>query len=821
MGCGPCKSQNGAVAEKAEADQPPARKLSKNTAQATNQGFTDNMTLLAEKVPLFRRLPKDQLPMIALACEEINFRPGQEVMREGELGHEFFMIKEGEATVMVNHKKVATLKSGDYFGESALLHDDPRSATVVALVPLVTLRIMRQKFRELGLNDLLHFANRKAVGAGATLQGRQIETKPPSAKTEVEKAAMLKALAANANLKPLNLGYAFQQMIDVAWEEDVEAGTNLINQGDLLGDYFYIVKEGVFDIVVDSGDGLKRSVGKVTKGGSFGELALLYVASRAATVICEKKGCLWVIDRTNFKQILIKKSQDNVAEHGSYLDRVELLSPLTTEEKTKVAQALVEKHFAKNDVILKQGDVGNAFYILLQGTVEIVKDGVVSATLEAANSKETAQVFGEQALMNSETRTATVKVVSPTAKVFALDRDDFDALLGPLKDLLIKHAAESIDISPEESSAKTGKAKAKAGTKGKAKKAAGKTKTPSAMPPAPDTSKAPVKKEVPRDKILREELKVLGLLGCGGFGAVDMVQHITTGETMALKAVSKGHIVQCGMKEMIKNEKMILSMTNSIFVIKLFETYVSDQNVYFLLELALGGELYATYNRKGLHGNEPCAKFYSAGVVFAFDHCHMRHIIYRDLKPENLLLTLTGQVKLTDMGLAKFSIGVTYTTCGTPDYFGPELIQSKGHTVAIDWWCLGILIYELMSGHPPFEADHPMQTYSKVMAGFSKVIIHPKCKGEVENITKSFLRPDPADRLGQLPGGIKTIQDHAWYTGFDWAKMESQEMEVPYMPVVKHATDMKNFHARKEDMPPQLHYKDDGTGWDKEFASSS
>merc|ERR1712241_376841 len=141
------------------------------------------------------------------------------------------------------------------------------------------------------------------------------------------------------------------------------------------------------------------------------------------------------------------------------------------------------------------------------------------------------------------------------------------------------------------------------------------------------------------------------------------------------------------------NEKNILSMTNSEFIIKCYETYNGAQSLYFLLEPALGGELYATYNRKGMHGQENHARFYVAGTVFAFEHCHTRHIIYRDLKPENLLLTDTGHIKLTDMGLAKFVIGKTFTTCGTPDYFAPEVIGSTGHTSAVDWWCLGILVF--------------------------------------------------------------------------------------------------------------------------------
>merc|ERR1712217_787881 len=96
---------------------------------------------------------------------------------------------------------------------------------------------------------------------------------------------------------------------------------------------------------------------------------------------------------------------------------------------------------------------------------------------------------------------------------------------------------------------------------------------------------------------------------------------------------------------------------------------------------------------------------------------HSKRIIYRDLKPENILLTETGQVKLTDMGLAKVTIGRTFTMCGTPDYFAPEMVRQCGHTHAVDWWTLGVLTFELMSGHPPFQAFSPMQIYSKVIAG--------------------------------------------------------------------------------------------------------
>jgi len=235
------------------------------------------------------------------------------------------------------------------------------------------------------------------------------------------------------------------------------------------------------------------------------------------------------------------------------------------------------------------------------------------------------------------------------------------------------------------------------------------------------------------------------------------------------------------------------------------------------MELALGGELYATYNRKGLHGSEKHAKYYVAGVTFAFEHLHDRNVIYRDLKPENLLLTEHGHIKLTDMGLAKFVIGKTFTTCGTPDYFAPELISSSGHNKAVDWWTLGVLIFELMSGHPPFESAYPMQIYTKVMKGINKVVMPQKCQGATGELIKALLKNDPGERIAMKTGGVQNVKDHNFFSGFEWAKMKKLELPPPYVPVVKSKKDLANFCARKEDMPRQLEYHDPGTGWDKDF----
>merc|ERR1719232_920259 len=364
------------------------------------------------------------------------------------------------------------------------------------------------------------------------------------------------------------------------------------------------------------------------------------------------------------------------------------------------------------------------FYVLVEGNVQVEKDKKKVADLKATTSQP--QFFGEKALLNNEPRAATLKVTSKGATALCVDKVSFDMLLGPLDQL---------------------QKRGKDGTATVQKVGAG---------GAPEGRTFGL--------INRKDLKRLGLLGCGGFGAVEMVEHVKTSETYALKALSKGYVVKSGMQQSVISEKNVQLMCDSPFIVTLFETYNGDQSLYFLLELALGGELYATYNKKNMWGNDTCAKYYVAGTTYAFEHLHSKKIVFRDLKPENLLLNDHGHVKLTDMGLAKVIVGKTFTTCGTPDYFAPELIASKGHTHAVDWWTLGILNFELMSGHPPFESAYPMQIYSKVMKGISKVPFPPKCQGPVGDLIKALLKKDPSERLPMQPQGQKKIRDHKWYT---------------------------------------------------------
>eukprot|EP00420_Gonyaulax_spinifera_P036203 CAMPEP_0197884792 /NCGR_PEP_ID=MMETSP1439-20131203/11115_1 /TAXON_ID=66791 /ORGANISM="Gonyaulax spinifera, Strain CCMP409" /LENGTH=788 /DNA_ID=CAMNT_0043504535 /DNA_START=56 /DNA_END=2422 /DNA_ORIENTATION=+ len=747
------------------------------------EGKEENVTFLKE-VELFKRLPESDLPVIAANVKTVSKAPGQTIIEQGATGEEFFLIKSGTCTVYINEKMVAELKAGDYFGENALLREQPRTATIKVKNPVEMLCLTREKFYELGLHAKVPFPKRGACGGG----NFAVEHKEPSSFSPDETKLIQKALQSNQNLSEAGVQLdenKIKSIISKMWKEDVTEGKELIQQGDLSADYFYVVTSGSFEInkakeTQSAETAAQTSLGMINTGGSFGELALLYLAPRAATITATSPSVVAVLDRPQFKEIMVSSDKEAAKEYIKYLDKVTILAELKPEEKEKLAEALIEVSFVKDQTIFEKGEPGDYFYILIEGEVTVFIDSKNETKLKVTEKEK--PCFGEKALQSKAPRAATIKVISESARALTLDKVGFDMLIGPLADI---------------------DARGKAGTATVKKVVAVKAETTKRFGVIP-----------------RQDLKRLGLLGCGGFGAVEMVEHLKSGETYALKALSKGYVVKSGMQQSVMSEKNVQLLCDSPFVIQLYETYNGEQSLYLLLELALGGELYATYNKKSLWGKEECAKFYVAGTTFAFEHLHSRKIIFRDLKPENLLLNEFGQVKLTDMGLAKVVVGKTYTTCGTPDYFAPELIASKGHTHAVDWWTLGVLTFELLSGHPPFESATPMQIYQKVTKGINRVVFPKKCK-TAEHLIKGLCHMTPSERLPMKKGHTKNIKDHSWFSGFNWEKMFTFDLDAPYKPVVKSKKDVANFSARKEDMPPQIPYKDDGTGWDKEFATST
>ena len=197
-------------------------------------------------------------------------------------------------------------------------------------------------------------------------------------------------------------------------------------------------------------------------------------------------------------------------------------------------------------------------------------------------------------------------------------------------------------------------------------------------------------------------------LGTGSFGRVHLVQSRHNQRFYAIKVLKKAQVVKMKQIEHTNDERTMLQRVKHPFLVNLWGTFQDSKNLYMVMDFIEGGELFSLL-RKSQRFPNPVAKFYAAEVTLALDYLHSLDIIYRDLKPENLLLDRHGHIKITDFGFAKRCPDITWTLCGTPDYLAPEVVASKGYNKSVDWWSLGILTFEMLAGYPPFYDQSPMK----------------------------------------------------------------------------------------------------------------
>jgi protein kinase A len=244
-----------------------------------------------------------------------------------------------------------------------------------------------------------------------------------------------------------------------------------------------------------------------------------------------------------------------------------------------------------------------------------------------------------------------------------------------------------------------------------------------------------------------------------------------------MKLLRKTEIVRLRQVEHVNAERYILSRVRHPFVVDLFATFQDNLNIYMLLSYVPGGELF-THLRRAQRFTPDVTRFYLATIILALKYLHSFNIIYRDLKPENLLLDSRGYLRLTDFGFAKIVDDRTWTLCGTPEYLAPEIIQSDGHGKAADWWACGILCYEMLVGYPPFFDESAYGIYEKILNGH----IHwPRNMDRLSrDLIRAFLHPDRTKRLGNLIGGSQDVLDHPWFRGVDWDALERCEINVSH-----------------------------------------
>ena len=294
-------------------------------------------------------------------------------------------------------------------------------------------------------------------------------------------------------------------------------------------------------------------------------------------------------------------------------------------------------------------------------------------------------------------------------------------------------------------------------------------------------------------KVNINDFELLQTVGLGSFGRVRLSRHKKKDKVYVMKILKKIEIVKQKQVDHIYSEYNILTILNHPFIVELKGVNLTDPKyLYLILEYIPGGELFSLLRNCQSFPLEQ-AIFYICHIITIFTYLHSKNIIYRDLKPENILINKNGYLKLTDFGFAKvLESGKTYTLCGTPEYLAPEIILNKGHGKPVDWWTMGILLYEMLVGIDPFSDDDPMMIYQKIIKG--KIRFPNTINKDAKSLIKHLLTADTTKRYGCLKNGVKDIVNHRLFNNFDWRAFVFLKMIPPYIPDVKGPSDTSCFN---------------------------
>lgn len=287
-----------------------------------------------------------------------------------------------------------------------------------------------------------------------------------------------------------------------------------------------------------------------------------------------------------------------------------------------------------------------------------------------------------------------------------------------------------------------------------------------------------------------EDYDKVKTLGKGGYSTILLVRDKNTLEILTMKAIEKAEIVEKNHTKQILCEKKILQSVHFPFTTTMSAGFTDNVYVYFVMPFESGGELFSLIrNSRSL--SETLVKFYAGQVVLGVEYLHHCSVIHRDIKPENIFISRDGYLKLGDFGFSKVIKSRTWTLCGTPEYLAPEIILSKGYSFAVDWWAMGVLIFEMSCGYTPFYSSSREKQYDKIIRGAFTVPngVSSTCRA----LIKRLLVVDPTNRYGSLKAGVYDIKNAKWFSDMDWLALFHKKIEPPYIPEVQNEGDAENF----------------------------
>ena len=732
------------------------------------------------------------------------------IFEQGNIGNYFYILKKGKVHLIINNKVVRELKIGESFGELALLHDAPRSASILAVTDCLLWTLERKSFRKI-IDHITKINYEENV--------RFIDSIPILSHIEQYQ----KTILSSSLLK-----------------EEFEPKTLIVKKGE-LATCIYIIKSGEVECVDDDGN-----VVRILKSGdNFGERSILVDTKRTMDVITKTKCICYSISISTLKSMLSDKYRSFLYLNfmKSAFKNSKLFNKLTGDLLNNIFNHFEAVNLGKDYVAFPIGHIKSS-------TMVIMIDGnlINSKTNEIVASRGDI-LFEKELLTLSKDKTTFALYPSPDALfmegntrdiLYELQCASFSEILNKCEIIeslskisLFKNFPHSklseistmihiekfkpgqkiisegdkagkfyivksgeVNISVRGQYLRTLNAKEYFGERALLTK---ELRTATAISKGKTELYSLYKEDFLRtieinmknflmnrlylqdDTIELKDLYFIKELGSGNYGSVSLVYCEKNNYMYAIKAISRKHINYEHLHHNLDLEKGILLKVDHPFIVKLVKCLKDDNNIYFLMEYLKGKELFDVIRDIGLL-NKAQTLFYSASMLTAINYLHDRKFIYRDLKPENIIVIHNGFIKLIDFGTAKKITDRTSTIIGTPHYMAPEVILGEGYSFQVDLWSIGICMYEFICGGVPFgeNADDPMEIYISIIN--DKINFPPFCKDkEFKSLIRLMLEKNPLNRITT----IDSVKKHIWFNGFNWEELISLNMNPPYLPKIK------------------------------------
>ncbi|CAD8077546.1 unnamed protein product [Paramecium primaurelia] len=614
-------------------------------------------------------------------------------------------------------------------------------------------------------------------------------------------------------------------------------GQSIIKQGD-GANAFFILEKGKIQVLIN---GLAKK--QLISGNGLGELALLYDAPRSATCTALEDCYLWGIDRATFRRTVEQIMKSEYERNRKYLENATFFNHLTKEQKDAIGGVLISQKFQINQIIVNKGDQADSLFIIAEGKVGVyTDDGLLIRMLskgeyfgENALLQDncvrglTVKAIEESRLLALGRETLTkilgdgvqmiiyknqCKWILQQSKInLIIQIDKFLDLLTIRKlkkgDIIINKGQQhgeliilidgKVSDSNQNMICEKGKILLDKTVESNGNHDQDYFMLEDGIIAAIDYNI--VKKQFgEQQQILEvytqetnnkvnkvkdyqlEDLNYLKTLGCGQFGMVYLCQFKNESSLFALKIMTRANIKQFGIAKHVANERRVQSILDHPFIMHFFRSFKDENNIYLLNEYIPGIELFDAIREIGLL-NKNDSQFYISQMILQTEYLHTVHqVMYRDYKPENLIVDDTGYLKLIDFGTAKLNQPgqKTFTIIGTPHYMAPEVISGKGYNQMVDLWSVGVMLYEFVCGGLPFgeDAEDPFEIYKEIT---KKPLSYPSYMSDksAKVFIEQLLNRIPELRLG---GSYQTLKQHIWFKDFQWDVLITKKLKPVYKP---------------------------------------